>query len=82
MKNDDWTTREIEEINLMYTPHTKALLINRARLNHEEYADYSEESLKAELLYLYRTDSLDELITAEWITSEDRLKAECEENLD
>lgn len=78
MKNTEWTKNEIEEINLMYTPHTKALLINYVGSTYEENADFSDESLKAELLYLYQHNELHMLITAEWITSESRLKAECE----
>lgn len=79
MKNDNWTENEIVELNLMYTPHTKALLTNYVGRTYEGDADYSDDSLKAELLYLYRHNELDNLITAEWVFSEKRLKAEYED---
>ena len=79
MKKIKWTNNEIEEINLIYTPHTKELLKNYVGIMYEENAVYTDESLKAELLLLYRNNDLAELITAEWICSEKRLKAECEE---
>lgn len=81
MKKDNWTETTLEEIKLMYTPSTKQLLINYVGRTYEEDADYSDDSLKAELLYLYRNNEVASLITAEWVYSAARLKAECE-NLD
>ena len=75
MKKIKWTDNEIEEINLMYTPHTKALLIIYVGIMYEENAVYTDESLKVELLLLYRNNDLAELITAEWICSLERLKS-------
>lgn len=66
----------IESIELMYTPITKQLLINYCKLNYEENADLSDESLMLELLWLYKNNNLDELFLAEFIASESRLETE------
>lgn len=65
----------IENIELMYTPHTKQLLITYCKIQYQEYADLSDESLKTELLWLYTNNELDQLILAEYLTSEPREKA-------
>ena len=62
----------IENIKLMYTPHIKQLLINYVSIQYQEYADYSDDALKTELLSLYENNDLDQLILAEYLTSEAR----------
>lgn len=65
----------IENIELMYTPNTKELLIRYVKIQYQEYADLSDESLKAELLLLYNNNDLDQLILAEYLISEPRQRA-------
>ncbi|TQO36584.1 hypothetical protein GQ41_1162 [Arenibacter algicola] len=70
----------IENIELMYTPYTKELLITYCKIQYEENADLSDVSLKAELIWLYENNELDQLILAEYLTSEPRQKAITNEN--
>jgi hypothetical protein len=60
----------IENIELLYTPITKQLLISYVKVQYEENADISDESLKRELLLLYTNNQLDQLFIAEYLTSE------------
>ncbi|RLJ60916.1 hypothetical protein CLV86_2765 [Lacinutrix venerupis] len=60
----------IKNIELMYTPYTKELLIKYVNLQYEEDADFSDESLKTELLWLYENNELDRLILAEYLDSD------------
>lgn len=62
----------IENIELMYTPHTKQLLITYVSIQYQEYADYGDDALKTELLSLYKNNDLDQLILGEYLTSEAR----------
>ena len=63
---------KIENIELMYTPHTKQLLITYCKIQYEENADLSDESLKNELIWMFENNKLDQLILAEYLTSEAR----------
>ncbi|MBO0593128.1 hypothetical protein I2486_17130 [Cellulophaga sp. E16_2] len=67
-------------IELMYTPYTKELLIQYVSLQYEEDADFSDESLKTELLWLYKNNELDQLFLAEYLSSEARQIATANEN--
>lgn len=60
----------IKNIELMYTPYTKELLIKYVSLQYQEDADRSDESLKTELLWLYENNELDRLILAEYLDSD------------
>jgi len=62
----------IENIELMYTPYTKQLLTTYVNIQYQESADYSDESLKAELFSLYKNNDLDQLILGEYLTSKER----------
>lgn len=55
----------LDEINLDLTPMTKQLLINYISIMYEENADYSIESLRAELLLLERENNLEQLFIVE-----------------
>ncbi|MDB0601777.1 hypothetical protein PL373_11575 [Tenacibaculum maritimum] len=70
----------IENIELMYTPNTKKLLIAYVSIQYQEGADYSDESLKNELIWLYENNQLDQLILAEYLTCEVRQKTNVHEN--
>ena len=59
----------LEEINLDLTPLTRQLLINYISINYEEHADFSEESLRAEILLLKRTNNLEQLFLAESLSN-------------
>lgn len=63
----------IENIELLFTPHTKQLLINYVKVQYEEHADISDESLKSELISLYNNNQLDQLFLGEYLLSESRL---------
>jgi len=65
----------IENIELLYTPLTKQLLINFVKVQYEENANTSDESLKAEFMLLYKNNELDQLILAECLTFEPKQKA-------
>lgn len=69
----------IENIQLMYTPHIKQLLITYVSIQYQEYADYSDDALKTELLSLYENNDLDQLILGEYLTSEARQIANANE---
>ncbi|WNW00942.1 hypothetical protein RRF68_08020 [Tenacibaculum sp. HL-MS23] len=56
----------------MYSPLTKQLLKTYVSIQYQENADFSDESLKQELIWLYENNELDELILAEYLTSEPR----------
>lgn len=60
----------LESIDMLYTPLTKQLLINYIKIQYEENADISNESLKAELLWLYENNQLDQLLLGEYLVSE------------
>lgn len=62
----------IENIELMYTPNTKQLLITYCKIQYEENANLSDEALKAELIWVYENNELDQLILAEYLISEPR----------
>lgn len=62
----------IENIELLYTPYTKKLLINYVSIQYQEEADYSDESLKNELISLHENNELDQLILAEYLSCEAR----------
>ncbi len=62
----------IENIELLYTPYTKKLLINYVSIQYQEDADYSNESLKNELIWLHENNELDQLILAEFLSCETR----------
>ena len=66
----------IENIELLFTPLTKQLLIIYVKVQYEEYADISDESLKRELLLLFENNQLDQLFLGEYLCSEIRLKQE------
>ena len=66
----------LENIELLFTPLTKQLLIIYVKVQYEEYADISDESLKRELLLLYENNQLDQLFLGEYLCSEIRLKQE------
>lgn len=66
----------IENIELLFTPLTKQLLINFVKVQYEENADLSDESLRAELIWLYENNQLDQLFLGEYLCSETRLKQE------
>tara|TARA_R110002049_G_scaffold275725_1_gene453840 strand:+ start:19387 stop:19779 length:393 start_codon:yes stop_codon:yes gene_type:complete len=70
----------IENIELLYTPITKQLLINYVKIQNEENADITDESLKRELLWLNKYNEMDQLILAEYLTSEARQLAYTNEN--
>ncbi|MDT0554499.1 hypothetical protein [Patiriisocius hiemis] len=55
----------LELMDLGITPLTRELLINYIRIQYEENADYSYDSLRAELLLLERENRLHELFLAE-----------------
>tara|TARA_R110000751_G_scaffold203091_1_gene307531 strand:- start:56 stop:271 length:216 start_codon:yes stop_codon:yes gene_type:complete len=63
----------IQNIELQFTPITKQLLINYVKVQYEENADISDESLKRELLLLYTNNQLDQLFIGEYLLSESRL---------
>ncbi len=58
---------------LLHTPLTRQLLINFIKAQYEENADLSEESLKAELVWLYNNNQLDQLFIGEYLYSPSRL---------
>jgi uncharacterized protein YqgQ len=62
----------IENIKLMYTPHTKQLLTTYCQIQYWEKASFSDELLMQELIWLYENNELDQLILAEYLTSEAR----------
>lgn len=62
----------IENIELLYTPFTKELLIIYCKIHYEENADLSDSSLKAELLWLYENNKLGQLFLTEYLCSEAR----------
>lgn len=62
----------IENIELLFTPYTKKLLLAYVSIQYQENADYSDESLKNELIWLHENNELDQLILAEYLTSEAR----------
>ncbi|MCF6168007.1 hypothetical protein [Lutibacter sp.] len=64
----------MDEVELMYTPLTKQLLINYVITEYQEEADTSDESLKRELNWLYKNNQLSNLIISELIHSEGFLK--------
>ena len=64
----------MDEVELLYTPLTKQLLINYVITEYEEAADISDESLKRELDWLYKNNLLSNLIICEFINSEEYLK--------
>lgn len=66
----------LENIELLFTPLTKQLLIIYVKVQYEENADISNESLKRELLWLYENNQLDQLFLGEYLCSETRLKQE------
>ncbi|CAA0260937.1 hypothetical protein [Tenacibaculum maritimum] len=70
----------IENIELLYTPYTKKLLINYVSIQFQEEADYSDESLKSELIWLYENNQLDQLILAEFLSCEARQIINVHEN--
>ena len=63
----------IDKIELLYTPLTEQLLINFVKIQYEENADISEESLKAELVWLYNSNQLDQLIVGEYLLNKQKL---------
>lgn len=65
----------IENIELQFTSITKQLLSNYVKVQYEENADISEDSLRAELLWLYKSNQLDQLFIGEYLLSENYLKA-------
>ncbi|WP_028871287.1 hypothetical protein [Psychroserpens burtonensis] len=71
MKN--YNEETMDEIELIYTPLTRQLLINYVTTKHEESADTSEDSLIQELMWLYKNNQLSELIVCEHIYSNERL---------
>jgi hypothetical protein len=73
MKKENYDEQYLDELELLYTPHTKALLIEYVSCQYEEYADYSDESLKRELNLLYQEGQLIRLFTGEYILSAARL---------
>lgn len=66
----------IKNIELLYTPLTKQLLINYVKNQYEENVDISDDSLRAELLWLHNNNQLDELLIGEYLTNEARLTQE------
>ena len=64
----------MDEVELMYTPLTKQLLINYVVTEYEEEADTSDESLMRELNWLYKNNLLSNLIICELVHSEGFLK--------
>lgn len=64
----------MDEVELMYTPLTKQLLINYVTTEYQEEADISDESLKRELYWLYKNNQLSNLIICELVHSEGFLK--------
>lgn len=70
----------MENIELMYTPNTKKLLIAYVSIQYQEDADYSDESLKRELISLHENNELDQLILAEYLTCEARQITNVHEN--
>ena len=65
----------MENIELNFTPITEQLLINYVKVKYEENADISEDSLRIELLWLYKSNQLDQLFIGEYLLSENYLKA-------
>ena len=65
----------IENIELLYAPHIKELLKIYCIIQYQENADLSDKSLKRELLWLYNNNELDQLILAEYLTSQSRENA-------
>ena len=63
----------IDKIELLYTPLIEQLLINLVKIQYEENADISEESLKAELVWLYNSNQLDQLIVGEYLLNKQKL---------
>lgn len=59
----------LEEINLVLTPLTKELLTNYISLTYEDNADYSDDSLRAELMRLKNENNLEQLFFAEMIAN-------------
>ena len=70
----------IENIELLYTPYTKKLLINYVSIQYQEEADYSDESLKNELISLHENNELDQLFLAEYLSCEARQITNVHEN--
>jgi hypothetical protein len=62
-----FTLEQLTEANLDYMPHIKHLLKIHIGYTYEDSADYSNESLKRELLYLVENDRIEELTTVEWV---------------
>jgi hypothetical protein len=62
----------MENIEIQFTPITKQLLINYIKVQYEENADISDDSLKTELIWLHNNNQLDQLFIAEHSTSETR----------
>ena len=69
---------EFMDVDLDYMPNTKDLLIEYVYCQYEESADISNESLKRELMLLFRNNQLDELFSGEYLRSTERLMKDSE----
>lgn len=63
----EFTLEQITEANLDCIPLNKQLLINYVGYMYEDNADYSNDSLKREWLYLWKNGRIEELLTAEMV---------------
>ena len=53
---EEWINRQLQNLNLAFTPTLKILLENYVSMQYQEDAVYTDESLKRELLYLHENN--------------------------
>jgi hypothetical protein len=62
---NEFTNEQLELFKLIDAPHTKELLINYVGTMYEEHADFSDESLRRELIWLHDNNQLINLFIGE-----------------
>ena len=73
---EDFNDEYVMLLELHYTPHTRALLVDYVSRQYQENADLSDESLKREFIWLHENNELARLFIGEYIYSHDRLRDE------
>jgi hypothetical protein len=73
---EDFNNEYVMLLELHYTEHTRALLVDYVSRQYQEDADLSDESLKREFIWLYENNELARLFIGEYIHSQDRLRDE------
>lgn len=62
---EDFTTQQLELFKLIDAPHTRELLITYVGMMYEEHANFSDESLRRELILLNDRNQLINLFLGE-----------------